>query len=334
MIHIDKAVLHILDFNTGSIMLSDEELNLEGSIYDFLLKHIEKSVVSQDAKKGVFYEDSEFAHQLNSYLSDEMDFIAFSKYIAQTLEKAISHAEEMASADLLICDAQIDDARKLIIFKANSHDGYVHQVIQTETGIRNDIINHYAIMPGLSQKMDEFAFVDVDTKEISSFAKKYTIDGNSIFVFPEILLECAQAPSPKETIRKINQTVKKVAEAYGQDDCAAAAAVKSYITDNLQSSGHVDPVEAGKTIFKDNPSMQADYDQQLKEAGFTEPVEVQAAETVLKKMRNHKLKTDTGIELTIPIDYFDNTEYVEFNNNADGSLSITLKHIQNIINRV
>ena len=53
----------------------------------------------------------------------------------------------------------------------------------------------------------------------------------------------------------------------------------------------------------------------------------------LKKVCRHKLKTDTGIELTIPTDYFDNTEYVEFNNNEDGTLSITLKHISNIVNR-
>lgn len=333
MIVIDKAILHILDFNTGTIGLSDEELVVENSIEEFLLKHIEKSLANQDAKKGVFYEDSEFQHELVDYLAGKVDFVIFSKYIADTLEKAISHAEEMASADLLICDVRIDDVRKIIIFKANSHSGFIHQIVQTENGFRNDIVNHHSIMPGLAQKMDEFALVDTVTKEISSFSKKYTIDGNSIFVFPEILLECAQTPSPKETIKKINQTVKKVTEAYGQDECAAAAAVKSYIADNVQQSNQLDPLEAGKEVFKDNPSMQEDYDRQLKEAGFTEPVAVNS-EATLKKMRNHKLKTDTGIELTIPVDYFDNTEYVEFHNNADGSLSITLKHIQNIMNRL
>ena len=56
-------------------------------------------------------------------------------------------------------------------------------------------------------------------------------------------------------------------------------------------------------------------------------------EATLKKVGRHKLKTDTGIELTIPTDYFDNTEYVEFNNDGNGTLSITLKHISNIVNR-
>jgi hypothetical protein len=187
-------------------------------------------------------------------------------------------------------------------------------------------------MPGLSQNMDEFAYIDTESHEVLSCAKKYTIDGNSILVFPEILLECGQAPSPKETLRKINQTVRQVSEAYGQDERVAATAVKSYIAEKLPESGQLDPLETGRAVFKDNPSMQADYAQQVRESGFTEPVTVDT-EAVLKKVCKHKLKTDTGIELTIPIDYFDNTEYVEFNNNEDGSLSITLKHIQNIINR-
>ena len=50
-------------------------------------------------------------------------------------------------------------------------------------------------------------------------------------------------------------------------------------------------------------------------------------------MMRHKLKTDTGIELVIPTDYFDNTDFVEFAKSADGSISITLKQIQNIDDR-
>lgn len=331
MIIIEKAILHILDFNSGITVYSDELLTMQDSIETFLLKHIEKSLGSQDAKTGTFYEDSSFQEQLQSYLQGKTDFIAFSKETAHTLEEAFSHAEEMVSADIIMVDVRVDDTRKIVIFKCNSHTGYVHQVNQTEQGIRNEIIHHFSILPGLSQKMEEFAIIDVVSRHIDFVGKRYTIDGNAIVVFPEILLECRQAPSPKETIKNISKTAAKVAEAYGQDEVAAAAAVKSYITENMQESDILDAAEAGKHIFKDNPAMQADYETHVKEAGFTEPVRMDQ-EATIKKMCKHKLKTDTGIELTIPTDYFDNTEYVEFNNNEDGTLSITLKHISNIMN--
>ncbi len=332
MIIIDKAILHILDFNSGMTVYSDEELTVQDSIETFLYKHIEKSWGSQDAKPGTFYEDSAFQEKLNAYLSGEMSFVPFSKEITHTLEEAFTHAEEMASADVIVADVRMDDRRQIVVFKSNSHIGYTHQVNQTENGIKNEIINHYSIMPNLTQKMEEFAFVDTESKGISVCAKKYTIDGNSIQVFPEILLECSLTPSPKEAIKNLSKTAAKVAEAYGQDKVATEAAVKSYVAENMQETDELDLVEAGKEIFKDNPSMQSDFDTAIKDAGFTEPVKMNQ-EATLKKMCKHKLKTDTGIELTIPTDYFDNTEYVEFNNNDDGTLSITLKHISNIVNR-
>lgn len=332
MIRIDKAILHILDFNSGLTVYSDQELTLPDSIETFLCKHIEKSWGSQDAKPGTFYEDSAFQEHLSAYLSREQSFVSFSKKIAHILEEAFMHAEEMASADVIVADVCIDDRRQIVVLKSSSHIAYIHQVNQTENGIKNEIINHYAILPNLTQKMEEFAFIDAESRAISVCAKKYTIDGSRIQVFPEIMLECSLTPSPKEAIKSISKTAAKVAEAFGQDKVATEAAVKSYIAENMQETDELDIAGAGKEIFKENPSMQAEFDHAVREAGFMEPVKMDQGAT-LKKMCRHKLKTDTGIELTIPTDYFSNTEFVEFYNNDDGTLSITLKHISNIINR-
>ena len=50
-------------------------------------------------------------------------------------------------------------------------------------------------------------------------------------------------------------------------------------------------------------------------------------------MRKHRLCTDTGIELVIPTEFFENTEFVEFYKDEEGYMSITLKNIQNIVNK-
>jgi hypothetical protein len=236
MIIIDKAVLHIMDLNSGMTVYSDEELSIKDSIETFLLKHIEKSWNSQEAKPGEFYEDSSFKDKLNSYMMGETDFISFSKDVGRTFEEAFCHAEEMTSADLIMADIRIDDRRQIVIFKCDSHIGYIHQVNQTENGIKNEIINHYAIMPNLTQKMDEFAFIDAENMTVSVSSKRYTIDGNRIFVFPEIMLECSLDPSPKEAIKSLNKTVKKVAEAYGQNEASLSAAVKNCVAETMQSA--------------------------------------------------------------------------------------------------
>ena len=282
MIIIDKAILHILDFNSGMTVYSDEELTVQDSIETFLLKHIEKSWGSQEAKPGTFYDDSSFQKLLEEYISGEMSFVPFSKAITHVLEDAFTHAEEMASADVIVADVRIDDQRQIAVFKSNSHVGYTHQVNQTEKGIKNEIINHYSIMPNLTQKMEEFAFIDAGTKAVSVSSKKYTIDGNSIYVFPEILLECSLAPSPKEAIKNLSKTAAKVAEAYGQDKVSTEAAVKSYVAENMQEGDELDLREAGKELFPENAAMQADFDTAIKDAGFTEPVKMDQEATMKK----------------------------------------------------
>ena len=333
MVVIDTAILHILDVNESNEVFSEGLLNMDMSTVEFLIKHIEKTMDSQDAKKGTFYEDSEFKQLVIGYKNEEMDFISFSREVASSLYKLLITAEGVTSADVLICDARIDEVRQLVIFKCNNHQGYVHQVSVDEDGkVSTELVNNYAILPGLSQKMDEFVFINLETMEVLSKAKKYNVEGNSIYLIPELLLECAQAPSPAETIKEINKVVKKVTEAYCQDQVAAAAAVKNFIAENLENEAVIDPVAVGKEVFQANPSMQADYSQAMEDAGFAEPVAVNQ-EATLKKMRKHKLSTDTGIEITIPTDYFENTDFVEFFKNDDGSMSITLKNIQNISNR-
>ena len=333
MITIQKAILHILDFQAAMLLPSDQELSLEDSTLQFLLKHTEKAYMDQGAKNGVFYEDSVFQEQLKKYRQQEVSFTELSRFVVETIFSALSHAEEMQSADVIVSQTLIEDIPWLVIFKCNNHQGFIHQVVQLDSGLKNDIIPHCAIMPSPSQKINEFAFINLEDLSIKFSGPRYTIDGNQIYVFPELLLECSHSVSPKEMLKAVSKTAQKVAEEYGQNDVAAVTAVKSYISENIQESGALDPQEIGKSVFEGHPGMQSAYEEQILAAGIAAPVAIDR-ESTLKKMKNHKLKTDTGIELSIPLDYFHNTEYVEFTNNPDGTLSITLKHILNLSNRI
>lgn len=325
MIAIQAAALHILDFHSGLTVYSEQEMTLEGSAETFLLKHIEKSFRDPDLKRGVFYEDSVFAQKAQAYLGGALDFIAFSRHVADTLYAAVCQSDKLDSSDVLVLDLTIDDERFLAVFKCNNRPGFIHQVTQTEDGVRNEIINHYAILPGLSQKMDECAFVSA-TGEIRLAEKKYAVSGEEVRVFSETLLECDAGASPKEAFAVVNTVAKKVAEAYGQSTTEAATKAKAAIVEAVQTAGCIDPTEIGRAVFAEAPGMQAQYREAIQAAGLPETVEI-AEEYAQKRAKYHKVKTDTGIELRIPLEYFQNSDYVEFVNNPDGTLSINLKKI-------
>ena len=329
---IDKAALHILDAAAEASLLSAAELPLAGAVGEYLAAHIERSRRSPDKKAGTFYEDSECKKEIAAYLAGEKDFLAFSRAIAESFLHAFSHAAEAANMLLFVLDVKEDERRELVLFLCRSHAGFSPAVVDTAGGLSAELNAERALLPSASATMDEFAFVDLSTLAVHVRARRYTIDGNAIFVLPELVLECGQAPSAREALKKASDTAKKVAEAYGGDAVETAAAVKSFVAGELAEKDAVNPFEAGREVFKGNPAMQAEYEKAIEEAGFAAPVEMDR-ESILKKMKSHKLKTDTGIELTIPTDYFDNTEFVEFRRGEDGTISITLKQIQNIVNR-
>lgn len=333
LIIVNKAILHIMDFNSGITVFSEQELEIKtDSVITFLTKHIEKSYNDQNSKSGLFNPASKFKRQLADYIEGKLDFIAFSVMIAELMHATISQAETLDSSDVLICDLAVDGSRFIAILKCNNRVGFIHQVVKTDDKIKNEIINHHAILPNPSQKIDEYAFIEVDSLNVQFFDKKCLINGQDTYVLPEKILECSSSVSPNSTIKLVKSITRKIAENHGESSVAAISKAKNYMVEHMETSEFLDPVELGQNVFRSSPIMQAEYLEEVKKSGIAEAVKVDR-EFCIKKGKNHKIKTDTGIEISFPVDYFENKDYMEFVNNPDGTLSIELKNIGKIINK-
>ena len=332
LILLNKVILHILDFNSGVMVFSEQELERTDTVEIFLQKHVEKSFTNQDVKQGRFYENSTFQQKLANYLNEAVDFVYFSKQIAELLYDSITKAEELASADLLVADLTIEDERYIAVLKCNNRMGFIHQVVQDGEVVKNDIINHYAILPGLAQKLDEYAFIDTSSFAVRFVDKKRLVNGEEAYILPEKVLFCTSNISPQRTMKLVNTIAKKVAENHGESAVAAVTKAKTLMVEHTESSEYLDPVQVGREVFRSSPLMQQEYLEEVHKAGISEAVRIDR-EFCAKKGRQHKIKTDTGIEISFPVDYFENKEYMEFINNPDGTISIALKNIGKIINR-
>ena len=64
------------------------------------------------------------------------------------------------------------------------------------------------------------------------------------------------------------------------------------------------------------------------------PERVVVEKAVAKRVtKSHKIRTDTGIELTFPAEYGENSDFIEFFSTPDGRIEIALKNIGAIENR-
>lgn len=330
---IKKSVLHILDFNSGMSVFSQNELDLsDDAVSTFLQKHLEKLHKDSAGKTGRFNDESGFAAALTEYIGGGLEFIDFSAQIANVLYENISLSDKLDPIDLVAVDYIIDDEDYFSLLLITNKSAYTHQVITDENGIHNEIMKHHAILPAPSQKIDTYALINKQTGEIYFSDKKRQIDGRSVVVLPEILLECSYGVSTKEAVKIVREIANEVAEEYGANTAVAVSKAKSYIVENCEESDTISTEQLAENIFSESPIMREAFEKRIEEKEIPRDFKIEKTSAV-RASRSQKIKTDTGIEITVPVEYFEDDRYIEFINNSDGTISIALKNIGKLTNR-
>lgn len=330
---IKKAILHILDFNSGVCVYSQQLLDFSDSfVSTYLEKHIEKIHKDTGKKSGEFNSESCFAQYLKQYTRNEIEFIDFSNWIGNVLYDRIALSDKLCSTDLLVLDYIYEDVTYFGVFLLYNKTAFTHQVANDENGVHNEIIKHYAILPNSSQRIDAFAIINTDDFKIEFVDKKRVIDGKDELVLPEILLECSTDVSVKEAVKLVKEITTEIAEEYGSNSAIAVSKVKNYIVENSEVAESFSPVAMSEEVFADSPIMQQEFEKRMTEKELPRDIKLERS-SIVRTNRNHKIKTDTGIEITVPVEYFEDERYIEFVNNPDGTISIELKNIGKITNR-
>ena len=330
---INKAILHILDFNSGMCIISQKELNFADiTINEYIEKHLEHIKSDLNQKSGVFSSGSTFFVQLDKYLAQQASFIEISALIGNTLYEQIAQSENPVPTDLLVVDFSDNGVRYLALLLLTSKMAYTHQVSTSDGSIHNEIIKHHAILPNTTQKVDSYALIACDNFAIGFVDKKRIINGQETYLLPEILLQCTSTISGKEAIKTVSQIAAEVAEKHGANSAVILSKAKNYLLENAETSTSFSPTELGQEVFAGSQVMQQEFESQIIEAQLPRDVKVEKT-LAIKTAKNHKIKTDTGIEITFPAEYFENHDFIEFINNPDGTISIEVKNIGRILNK-
>ena len=209
---------------------------------------------------------------------------------------------------------------------------FVH-VVATEGGqTENRIARHGATLPGPAQKVDSYALVDVEAMTVAFNDKKRTVAGVEVAVIPDCLLGCSAKASCRDVVETVTRIVEQVAEEYGSNTAVAMSKAKALVAEKVDQNEYLPPWELGEEVFEDEPAMRQRFEESARESDLPERVPMKRS--VANRMaKSHRIRTDTGIEITFPSEYSSNPEFIEFVTEADGSISIELKNIGSIENR-
>ena len=332
---VNHAILHILDFESAVNVMSERELEWDTrAVRSFVTSHLRRARVNPDNRRGSFTDTSAFAGELKGYFFGDREFVDLSQQIAEFFSTELSKADALESTDILVADFEDDDdVRWFAVLLMGSRTAFMHEVAHEGSSVRNDIAKRYAILPAPSQKISSYALVRASTMDVLYVDKKRKILGEDAFIIPDGLLQCETGVSGKEVIDTVTRIVEEVAEEHGANTAVALARAKAAVTEAVEVDEEIAPWDIAEDIFEDEPVLKEKVAERVREEQLPERVPVERAQVERAAVQKHKIRTDTGIEISFPAEMLRSSEYVEFVNEPNGLISIALKNIGHIENR-
>ena len=351
MLKVDRAILHVFDFDSGSTYFSERPLDLTvRSTRSYVQRHLRKISSNAESRHGEFSPDSGFAVELQRYLAGEREFVEFSCEIAQWFWEELRRAEDLEQCDLLVADffdtdagavdatstdAEVDAAfdgpagkRFFAVVLLPRKQAFVHEV----GGDANDISRVDATLPNPSQKVASYVLVNAETGEIDFRDKERSVGGTATLVIPDRFLQCTSKASSHEVIDEVNVIVRDVAEEFGLTPAVEVSRAKALVARTADVEESFSPVEVGRAVFAEKPEVAERFEQRVAEARLPEEAPVRRG-VANRLTKSHKIRTDTGVEITFPSELAEKPGYLDFSTDAEGRITITVGNVAKIENR-
>ena len=325
-----NAVLHIMDSTVGMPVLSDTLLDLNPELNDFLRDHIYRIISGDDTKKCRFEEDSLVGEKLKAFT--EEDLLPVSREIAEHLYQIMNQNISIPAGDVFFVTYQTDSHLHLAILKMNYREYYVHYTETLESGNFNDVVKQKAALPG-SGKLSEAAFLDLSDHSLLLTEKKYEVNGEKVNYFSELFLQCTTRMSQKTRLNLVTKAVEQINRKFFEDDIDKQMEAKSIIHNDIAEQGALIPESIGEKLYGDIPEIREEFTEKLEKYHMAAEEVRPSHPSTVKKYEKQFLTTDTGIEINIPMEEYNNKNHIEFITNQDGTISVLIKNISRLSSR-
>lgn len=333
MLEFEKKIVHVLDCEHNTCVLSQEcmkETNEE--VMKMLSSKAEKVFRSAARKMGTFQETSLFKSWLDKFKTQQLSFEELSCQLAQyVFDKKMEHAQYRTS-DFVVALILKDERRYLLLLDNACMEGITHTVRSEEGNITTEIIPYKALISTALTSKDCAVLIELSDYSLHCIENKVEIEGEKINFYAEVILQSTTQPSYKESVKNITKLTEAMSEKYDLDEVAVMPKMKSMLVENVENSKPIQIDEIAEELFADTPLARDEFKAELHKQGVPKAIEVEYVKPT-RSDKVHKIKTDKGIEIIIPVDYMNTKEFVEFCNQPDGTISIQLKKITHITSK-
>lgn len=327
-IRIQAVIMHILDATVGMPVLSDSEIELNADLAEFLREHIYRVVAGDDCKRCFFHKEESDVYRMLEQYSEEV-FADMSRDMANNLYQIMNSNPDIPSADLLVVRFTEQGHPYLALLKMNYKESFTHRSRKVEEGNTNELIRYKTILPTEKQRIQEAAVIDLKDLSVLAIEKPYPVNGERTDYFTYLFLKCSSERSSKDKLNIVTKAVEKVQNDFYDESrqFEKNLEAKSIIYRELEEKGGFSVAAIGDKIFAEEPELRDQFRERMIQKDIIREEVMPKEEKTFKKYETQVIRTDSGIEIRIPMKEYNDPESVEFVTEDDGTTSVVIKNI-------
>lgn len=321
---INKILMHMLDFEHRKIYHSTDFVDMNETSIDYYRKKVEKALNSPSLKELTVGSLHEMMLRSEKMIESQEEFIKQAHEMTDKLFALGSVIEEMPNSNVLFVDCYKNGERYVGALKLNYR--YIPMSVIDENNIR---ITKKQVLPTMGSSVDEAIIVNVDAKKLFLIEKKYNIDGKLDFYLNAEWIKGEEKLTDKQKISTMKKVVRKMDDIYNVNDGKALPLMKHEIQEKIDTNQPVKPLEIVKKVLEKDGQAQEESEIMMKDLGIGEEDQIESLS--LTAMDKCKLVLDDEIEISLPIEEYLSGDKVEKVRQEDGTYSILLKDVSEVI---
>lgn len=314
----------MLDFEHRKIFHSTAFVDLNETTIDYYHKKLEKALKSPTMKELTVGSMHELMLRSEKMLENEDNFMKQAHDLTDQLYQLGAVIEEMPNCNVLFVDCIKDGEKHIVILKLNYRTIPMSIV---EEGIV--CITKQQVLPTAGATVDEAIIINMDTKQLYLIEKKYMIDGKNDYYLNPQWIKGEEQLTDKQKFNTMKKVIRKMDDIYNVNDGKALPLMKQEINEKIETHQPVKPLEIVKKVLEKDYQAQEESELMLKDLGISEEDKIQSISTTSMDMC--KLVLDDEIEVSLPIDEYLQGSHLEKRKEEDGTYSIILKDIKEVI---
>ncbi len=321
---INKILMHMLDFEHRKIYHSTDFVDMNETSIDYYRKKVEKALNSPSLKELTVGSLHEMMLRSEKMIESDEEFIKQAHEMTDKLFALGSVIEEMPNSNVLFVDCYKNGERYVTALKLNYR--YIPMSVIDEENIR---ITKKQVLPTIGSPVDEAIVVNVDAKKLFLIEKKYMIDGKMDFYLNAQWIKGEEKLTDKQKMSTMKKVVRKMDDIYNVNDGKALPLMKHEIQERIDTNQPVKPLEIVKKVLESDGQAQEESEIMMKDLGIDEEDRIESLS--LTSMDKCKLVLDDDIEISLPIEEYLSGDKVEKVKQEDGTYSILLKDVNEVI---